>query len=113
MTSKYLKVLFKLILGVLKKTSMQQDLTFPKFNSDKNDACESCHFCEKICPTSAIKLDFKGKKLQHFRLDLLSCTRCQICIQVCPHGLIAETSQGLKCLDPSHDELYLESAPHN
>jgi formate hydrogenlyase subunit 6/NADH:ubiquinone oxidoreductase subunit I len=112
MTRKYITVLIRQILSIFKNTNLQEDLTFPKFASDRNDFCESCHFCEKICPTSAIKLDFKGKKLQHFKLDLASCTRCQICIQVCPENLLVQTKQNLKCLDPEKDELVLESTSH-
>jgi formate hydrogenlyase subunit 6/NADH:ubiquinone oxidoreductase subunit I len=112
MLGKYLKILTSQALSIFKRSNKVEDLTFPKFSSDKNDFCNGCHFCEKICPTSAIKLEFKGKKLQSFRLDLLNCTRCQICILACPEALIAEMKMSLRCLDISKDELYLESAPN-
>jgi len=111
MTAKYLKVLVKQIFTIAKKKNISKDLTFPKFSSDRNDLCESCLFCEKICPTQAIKLIFKGKKIQHFALNMAQCTRCQICIQVCPESLLAEKSISLVCLELEEEKMWMESTP--
>lgn len=111
MATKYLKVLTTRAFGLIKSKDASLDLTYPIFRSSLASVCDECHFCEKICPTNAIQLDFKGKKLQYFKLNLMQCTRCQICIQVCPENLIGEEQLSLQVLDFDEQKMWRESSP--
>ena len=111
MTVKYFKVLSRQIYFIFKKSNIVNQLMFPHFDSDVKDKCFDCHFCEKVCPTNAIQLSFKGKNLTQFRLDLIQCTRCQICQQACPEKLIGRLGVNLQCTDLNSHQNYIDSFP--
>lgn len=47
---------------------------------------EGCRDCAEACPTSAIRLDAKG-----VRLDLGRCLFCSDCVEACPQGVLRHT----------------------
>ena len=62
-----------------------------RLNQEGESSCTSCTLCEKICPTSALKIKSLGNKRlisgdlpEEFELDLELCNKCDLCRVVCP-----------------------------
>ncbi len=49
--------------------------------------CIGCGLCEKICPTSAIKIK-EGKA----SVDYAKCTFCGLCVRYCPVKAVVQTN---------------------
>lgn len=81
------------MLKILKARINQGYQTIPDINRAKIDekfqglpsvssgTCKDCSFCEKICPTDAIKIN-------PLSIDLGKCIFCGDCQRICPQGLI-------------------------
>lgn len=82
--------------------------TFPRFRGTltvEKDKCTGCGLCKMVCPSDAIKLGKKYKKIKvgkvvHSHLihpiksiDMGKCMRCGLCVDICPVKIISFTSE--------------------
>lgn len=56
--------------------------------SVKEGLCDLCGLCERLCPSSALILEYSDGKL-HLDFSISKCTNCGICRSICPISAIS------------------------